>query len=216
MEWLDKEIKLYINNKGPFNLYVINRCLKLRLLTPLTSPTLTLAVLNDLPTAEPPSPTNVTAPLTNVTAPPTNAMALSTNVTASPTNVAAPFIKVTATINYGRDLATLVKMYTEESKYSGEDDNFDRKLTIFNDLYDRVGIPQEAKIKGFLIMLRGITLDFYYKNKAIYTTFNSICNAIRNHFKGPEYKRGVLIKWNAITLKTVMIKSEGKSTEDCL
>ena len=65
-------------------------------------------------------------------------------------------------------------------------------------------------------MLRSITLNFYYRNKATYTTFNSIYNAIRNYFKGLEYKRGVLIKWNAITLKTVIIKSEGKSTEDCL
>ena len=65
-------------------------------------------------------------------------------------------------------------------------------------------------------MLRGIAFDFYYKNKANYTTFDSICNAIHNHFEGPEYKRRILIKWNAITLKTVMIKSEGKSTEDCL
>ena len=140
MEWLDEEIELYINNKGPFNSYIINRRLKSRLLTPLTSPTLTLAVSNNLPTAEPPSPINVTAPLINVTAPPTNATALSTNVTASPINVAAPFTKVTATINYSRDLVTLVKMYIEESKYSGEDDNFDRKLTIFNDLCNRVDI----------------------------------------------------------------------------
>ena len=65
-------------------------------------------------------------------------------------------------------------------------------------------------------MLRGIALNFYYKNKATYTTFDSICNAVRNHFKGLEYKRGILIKWNAITLKTVIIKSEGKSIEDCL
>jgi len=65
-------------------------------------------------------------------------------------------------------------------------------------------------------MLRGITFNFYYKNKATYTTFNDICNAICNHFKRLKYKRGVLIKWNAITLKIVIIKSEGKSTEDCL
>ena len=65
-------------------------------------------------------------------------------------------------------------------------------------------------------MLRSIVFNFYYKNKAIYTTFNGIYNAIRNYFKGLEYKRGVLTKWNAITLKTVIIKSKGKSTEDCL
>ena len=43
-------------------------------------------------------------------------------------------------------------------------------------------------------MLYKITLNFYYKNKATYITFNSIYNAIHNYFKGLEYKRGVLIK----------------------
>jgi len=65
---------------------------------------------------------------------------------------------------------------------------------IFNDLYNRVNIPQVAKIKAFLIILYSITLNFYYRNKATYITFDGIYNAIRNHFKGPEYKRGVLIK----------------------
>ena len=100
-------------------MYIINCYLKLRLLNPLLSPTLTPAVLNNLTTAEPPLPINVTAPPTNVTAPP---------------------IKVTAAVNHGRDLVTLVKIYIEESKYSGEDNNFNRKLIIFNDLYNRVGI----------------------------------------------------------------------------
>ena len=65
-------------------------------------------------------------------------------------------------------------------------------------------------------MLYSITFNFYYKNKATYITFNSICNTIYNHFKGLKYKRGVLIKWNTITLKTVIIKSKGKFTENCL
>jgi hypothetical protein len=43
-------------------------------------------------------------------------------------------------------------------------------------------------------MLYSITLNFYYKNKATYTTFNNIYNTIYNYFKGLEYKRGVLIK----------------------
>ena len=65
-------------------------------------------------------------------------------------------------------------------------------------------------------MLHSIALDFYYKNKATYITFNNICNAIYNHFKGPEYKYKVLIKWNAIIFKIVMIKSEGKFIKDYL
>ena len=43
-------------------------------------------------------------------------------------------------------------------------------------------------------MLYSITLNVYYRNKVTYTTFNSIYNAIYNHFKGLEYKRGILIK----------------------
>ena len=65
-------------------------------------------------------------------------------------------------------------------------------------------------------MLRGIALNFYYKNKATYTTFNSICNAVYSYFKGLEYKHRVLTKWNAITLKIVIIKNKSKSTGDCL
>ena len=65
-------------------------------------------------------------------------------------------------------------------------------------------------------MLYSITLDFYYKNKVTYITFNSIYNAIYNHFEGLEYKYKVLIKQNAMIFKTVMIKSKGKSIEDCL
>jgi hypothetical protein len=107
-------------------------------------------------------PTNVTAPPTNVTAPPINVTAPPTNVTAPPINVIAPPINVIAppinviappinalniqlieakvNTNYSRDLVTLVKIYIEESKYSREDNNFNRKLIIFNNLYNRVSI----------------------------------------------------------------------------
>ena len=155
--------------------------------------TLTLAVLNDLPIAEPPSPINVTVFFIDVTASPINNTASFIDVTAPSINITA-LIKVTAAVNYGRDLVTLAKMYTEESKYSKKDDNFDYKFTIFNDFCNRVSIPQEVKIKGFLIILYSITFNFYYGNKAIYITFNGICNAICNYFEGLEYKYGVLIK----------------------
>jgi hypothetical protein len=200
MEWLDIEIKLFITAEGPFNSYIINRYLKSRPLTPA------LAVLNNLP------PTAKLPLFINVTAPP-----LPINATAPSINtLKIQLTEAKATTNYSRDLATLAKIYTEESKYSRKDNNFNCKLIIFNNLYNRVNIPQEVKIKGFLIILHSIALDFYYKNKATYVTFNSIYNAIRNHFKGLEYKRRVLIKWNTITLKTVMIKNKGKFTEDCL
>ena len=224
MEWLNIGIQLYINNEGTFNLYIINCCFKLYLLTSLILFTLTLAVLNDFFMAEPPLFIDVMAPPINIMAffidvtafLPINITAPFINIMAPFTNATAPFTKAIAAVNYSRDLVTLAKMYIKESKYSKKDDNFNYKLMIFNDFYNRVGILQEVKIKGFLIMLHSITLNFYYGNKVTYTTFNSICNTIYNYFKRLEYKHKILIKWNIITLKTVMIKSEGKSTENCL
>jgi hypothetical protein len=35
---------------------------------------------------------------------------------------------------YSKELINLVKLYTNEAKYSSENDNFDFKLTIFIDL----------------------------------------------------------------------------------
>ena len=65
-------------------------------------------------------------------------------------------------------------------------------------------------------MLHSIILNFYYKNKVTYITFNGIYNIIYNYFKGLECKCRVLIKWNTITIKTVIIKNIGKSTKDYL
>ena len=97
--------------------------------------------------AELPLPMDVTAPFTDVTAHPIDVMAYPIDVTAPliditapPMDVTAPPMNITATVNYGRDLATLAKMYTEESKYSRKDDNFNHKLTIFNDLCNKVSI----------------------------------------------------------------------------
>jgi hypothetical protein len=36
---------------------------------------------------------------------------------------------------YSKELTNLTKLYINESKYNGENNNFDFKLTIFIDLY---------------------------------------------------------------------------------
>jgi hypothetical protein len=123
--------------------------------------------------------------------------------------------------SYGRELANLAKMYTDESKYSGENDNFNYKLVIFNDICGRVDIPDTIKAKAYPMMLRGLALDHYYSSikGAISTynlSFNQVCESTRNYFEGPEYKRGVLGRWNSTILKAIMQKNSGKSTEDCL
>jgi hypothetical protein len=49
---------------------------------------------------------------------------------------------------FGKQLGNLGKTYTDEMKYSGENDNFDYKLVIFNDFCDRADVPEAAKAKA--------------------------------------------------------------------
>jgi hypothetical protein len=111
--------------------------------------------------------------------------------------------------SYGKELANLAKMYTDESKYSGENDNFDYKLVIFNDMCSRVDIPDAIKARAYPTMLRSLALDHYYTTikGAIQTynlSFDQICESTRTYFEGSEYKRGILGRWNSTTLKTTM------------
>ncbi len=41
---------------------------------------------------------------------------------------------------HGKELANLAKLYTDEAKYSGENDSFSFKLTIFHDMCDRADV----------------------------------------------------------------------------
>ena len=70
-------------------------------------------------------------------------------------------------------------------------------------------------------MLRGLALDHYYtnlKNVTLTLSFDQICNATYNYFKGPKYRHGILGRWNLITLKSIIGKGENarKLTLDCL
>jgi hypothetical protein len=124
---------------------------------------------------------------------------------------------------HGKELANLAKLYTNEAKYSGENDSFSFKLTMFHDMCDRADVPQSAKLKAFSIMLKGLALDYYYSNMFtmsinILIIFDEVCFSMRNYFEGAEYRRDILSKWNNLILKSIMSKSgnEGKSLEECL
>ena len=58
-------------------------------------------------------------------------------------------------------------MYIEESKYGGNGDSFNFKLTIFYNIYRRTNILYKAKAKAFPIMLKGLALNFFYLNNTI-------------------------------------------------
>ena len=137
----------------------------------------------------------------------------------SPLPTTGPASTTPITTGHGRELSNLAKMYTDETKYSGENDSFAFKLTIFHDICARADVPQEAKLKVFPTMLKGLALDYYYSNVSISgpMTFDEVCWAMKSYFEGTEYRRSVLSKWNGLTLKWIMsqTENEGKTMEEC-
>jgi hypothetical protein len=88
-------------------------------------------------------------------------------------------------------------MCTDESRYSGGNDNFAYKLVIFHDLCSRADIPDDTKTKAYSTVLRELALDHYHTNikgpaQAYNLSFDQIYEYTRTYFEGPEYKRGVL------------------------
>ena len=95
---------------------------------------------------------------------------------------------------YRQELNIIIKIYIKESKYRGNRDSFNFKLTIFYDICGRANILYKAKAKAFPIMLKGLVLNFFYLNNTINKlSFQDICNAVQTYFKGLKYKRGVLV-----------------------
>jgi negative regulator of genetic competence, sporulation and motility len=91
----------------------------------------------------------------------------------------------------------LAKLYSDEAKYSEENDNFSFKLIMFNDMCDRVDVSSEAKLKAFSTMLKELALDYYYANVTSSKnafTFDDVCISIMSYFEDAEYKRSILNK----------------------
>ena len=111
-------------------------------------------------------------------------------------------------------------MYSDEIKYSGENDSWNFKLIIFHDMCARAKVPEAAKLMALPIMLKGLVLDYYYSNVAVRRlalNFVQACVLINAYFEGAEYKRNVLVKWNAIFFRSVMVisKYQGKPMHEC-
>lgn len=88
-------------------------------------------------------------------------------------------------MSYSRELSNLVKIYINDAKYTGHNDNFIFKLAIIYDIYSRADIPPKAKINVFTTIFKGLALDYYYSNittSAVTLNFDQVCNLIRNYF----------------------------------
>jgi hypothetical protein len=95
-----------------------------------------------------------------------------------------------------KELANLAKLYTNEAKYSDENNSFFFKLTIFHDMCDRVDVSQSAKLKAFSTMLKDLILDYYYSNIYIdiFIIFDEVCFSMKNYFEDVEYRQDILFK----------------------
>ena len=59
-------------------------------------------------------------------------------------------------------MAEVAKIYIEEQKYNGVNSSFNHKLAIFLDICKRVELPEDALLRAFPTMLKGLALDRYY------------------------------------------------------
>ena len=70
-------------------------------------------------------------------------------------------------ISYSRELSNLAKVYIDNKKYSGCNNSFIFKLTIFHNICLKANILFKVKMKTFSTMFKGLTLDYYYSNISI-------------------------------------------------
>ena len=93
-------------------------------------------------------------------------------------------------------MVMVTKMYTDDLKYTGHNDNFDYKLAIFNNVCKRANLPDCLKAIAFPVMLTSQALTYYFTNLTNANQqdllFDQMCIMTRNHFEGPEYKYSIL------------------------
>lgn len=70
-------------------------------------------------------------------------------------------------MGHGRKLSNLAKIYTDDAKYNGCNFNFTFKQAIFHNICSKADVLSKAKGKAFLIILKDLTLDYYYLNISI-------------------------------------------------
>jgi hypothetical protein len=59
----------------------------------------------------------------------------------------------------------ITRIYIEEQKWDSGNSSFDQKLTIFHDIRQYIDLPEEAIIKAFPTILKGLALDYFYNNE---------------------------------------------------
>jgi hypothetical protein len=116
----------------------------------------------------------------------------------------------------GRELANLLKIYSDDMKYGGGEDSLDMKLQIFYDMCPKAGVPPGSYSSAFSIMLKGDARDYYYdKISGRGLTFSAMTKTIREHFETEERRQQMLSKWNTTTLRGIIRDNDSKDMVEC-
>lgn len=70
-------------------------------------------------------------------------------------------------IGHNRVLSNLAKIYTNDAKYSGHNNNLIFKLAIFHNICFKADILLEAKIKAIFTILKSLVFDYFYLNTSM-------------------------------------------------
>ena len=94
-------------------------------------------------------------------------------------NPPPPFLPADRT---ARNIISLTKLITVDNKYSGQNDNFDIKLNIFENYCKQLNITDDAtKAKVYSNILKDDALNHFFANQASYKestlTFTQLCGA---------------------------------------
>ena len=65
---------------------------------------------------------------------------------------------------YNKEQSTILKLYIDEQRYNRVISSFDYKLTIFYNIYKRSGLLPDSYIAVFLIILKGLTLSYFFNS----------------------------------------------------
>jgi hypothetical protein len=107
---------------------------------------------------------------------------------------------VTYIADPAKDIINLTQVYTTDQKYRGQSDNFDLKLTIFQNHCHQLSITNNTiKAKAYSIMLKDKALTHFFTNMNnlgslnllthIAPFFQELCYRTQSYFENEEYQR---------------------------
>lgn len=109
---------------------------------------------------------------------------------------------------YSTVIANFSRQYNDKDLlYEGLNDNLIVKLYAFQNICNRIGLPQQYWHIVSPVMLTGSAREFFYTTyKSSIAPFPEIVRNLRQYFEGEEYRRTTFIKWASITCRIDCIR----------